>query len=322
MEPIVYANGSTLEDPALTYGIVFSNFMSKGVYTFEGGTDQLIGLMHAVLRSNGVDVRIKCDRGGDRSGAGPRCGPCASTAGPCQTRAVISNANLQATIFRLVATGALRSAIRRAGPRRAAEQLQHAGLHGDPPGSSPWTKPRAICCSAPRPASFAPNCCSVATSPAARFRSTIPARARTAGRAATSCPAPMPTTMTGPELTPEEYEAGKHDLIETTLGRAREVRARYPAPPRPTSKRRRPRHSPTIRSTSPGRASARNSRAWASAAVLPEQVQGLYHAGSVGIIMSGWLGAINYGVIVANDVDALLLKAAGAVPSAPEGVAP
>jgi hypothetical protein len=38
-------------------------------------------------------------------------------------------------------------------------------------------------------------------------------------------------------------------------------------------------------------------------------VKGLYHAGSVGIIMSGWLGAINYGVIVANDVDALLMKA-------------
>ena len=43
---------------------------------------------------------------------------------------------------------------------------------------------------------------------------------------------------------------------------------------------------------------------------LPEQVKGLYHAGSVGIIMSGWLGAINYGVIVANDVDALLTRAA------------
>ena len=36
---------------------------------------------------------------------------------------------------------------------------------------------------------------------------------------------------------------------------------------------------------------------------LPEQIAGLYHAGSVGIIMSGWLGAVNYGVIVANDVD-------------------
>ena len=32
-------------------------------------------------------------------------------------------------------------------------------------------------------------------------------------------------------------------------------------------------------------------------------VDGLFHVGSVGIIMSGWLGAINYGVIVANDVD-------------------
>ena len=39
MEPIAYANGSTLDDPAITYGIVFSNFMSKGVYTFQGGSD-------------------------------------------------------------------------------------------------------------------------------------------------------------------------------------------------------------------------------------------------------------------------------------------
>ena len=29
MEPITYANGSTLEDPAITYGIVFSNFMNR-----------------------------------------------------------------------------------------------------------------------------------------------------------------------------------------------------------------------------------------------------------------------------------------------------
>jgi phytoene dehydrogenase-like protein len=35
-------------------------------------------------------------------------------------------------------------------------------------------------------------------------------------------------------------------------------------------------------------------------------VPGLFHVGSVGIIMSGWLGAINYGVIVANDVDGFL----------------
>src|SRR5438552_3555026 len=60
MEPITYANGSTLEDPAITYGIVFSNFMSQGVYTFDGGTDRLIELMHDALVKTGVEVRIKC----------------------------------------------------------------------------------------------------------------------------------------------------------------------------------------------------------------------------------------------------------------------
>ena len=47
---------------------------------------------------------------------------------------------------------------------------------------------------------------------------------------------------------------------------------------------------------------------------LPKQVAGLHHAGSVGIIMSGWLGTINYGVIVANNVDKQL-HALGSVPA-------
>jgi phytoene dehydrogenase-like protein len=41
---------------------------------------------------------------------------------------------------------------------------------------------------------------------------------------------------------------------------------------------------------------------------LPAQIPGLYHAGSVGIIMSGWLGTINYGVITANQIDKLLFQ--------------
>jgi phytoene dehydrogenase-like protein len=60
MEPITYANGSTLEDPAITYGIVFSNFMSKGVFIYQGGTDELIQRMRAKLRKN-VDIRIRAD---------------------------------------------------------------------------------------------------------------------------------------------------------------------------------------------------------------------------------------------------------------------
>jgi phytoene dehydrogenase-like protein len=39
---------------------------------------------------------------------------------------------------------------------------------------------------------------------------------------------------------------------------------------------------------------------------LPHYVHGLYHSGSVGIIMSGWLGTINYGVITADKVDQYL----------------
>jgi hypothetical protein len=49
MEPITYANGSTLEDPAITYGIVFSNFMAKGVFIYEGGTDDLVSKMQSEL---------------------------------------------------------------------------------------------------------------------------------------------------------------------------------------------------------------------------------------------------------------------------------
>ena len=64
MEPITYANGSTLDDPAITYGIVFSNFMNKGVFTFKGGTDVLINLMKEELERKGVTIctRAKVDR--------------------------------------------------------------------------------------------------------------------------------------------------------------------------------------------------------------------------------------------------------------------
>src|SRR5712691_9850837 len=101
MEPITYANGSTLEDPAISYGIVFSNFMSKGVFTFEGGTDKLIGLTERELRKNGVEICIKADvtridcRGGQVRGV-------EVNGRTIRTRSVMSNANLNATIFNLV----------------------------------------------------------------------------------------------------------------------------------------------------------------------------------------------------------------------------
>src|SRR3954471_18864493 len=101
MEPITYANGSTLEDPAISYGIVFSNFMSKGVFTFQGGTDRLIKLMHEELLRSGVDVRIRCDVekilvSGGRT-VGVRVG-----GRDIAASSVVSNSNLKTTINTLV----------------------------------------------------------------------------------------------------------------------------------------------------------------------------------------------------------------------------
>ena len=101
MEPITYANGSTLEDPAITYGIVFSNFMKNGVYTFQGGTDMLINMMHDELKRNNVDVRIKCDA----KKINTRRGAVESVEVNDRTircRSVVSNANLLTTIFKMV----------------------------------------------------------------------------------------------------------------------------------------------------------------------------------------------------------------------------
>src|SRR5256714_6551873 len=101
MEPITYANGSTLEDPALTYGIVFSNFMSKGVFTFQGGTDRLIELMRDDLMKSGVDVRIKCDAERIHVEHGRVTGVTVNgRVIPCD--AVVSNSNLKFTILQLV----------------------------------------------------------------------------------------------------------------------------------------------------------------------------------------------------------------------------
>jgi len=47
---------------------------------------------------------------------------------------------------------------------------------------------------------------------------------------------------------------------------------------------------------------------------LNENLPGLYHAGSAGIIMSGWLGTINYGVITANKIAGYLLNMSQQMP--------
>jgi phytoene dehydrogenase-like protein len=118
----------------------------------------------------------------------------------------------------------------------------------------------------------------------------------------------------------DEYQSSKRDLIETTLDalekyvpRCRERIVHVEAAT--------PRTFEHYTKHLSGASFGTKFEGLAVSRALPQQVRGLYHAGSCGIIMSGWLGTINYGVIVANDVDNYLMNAAvahplGAEPSA------
>ena len=104
MEPITYANGSTLDDPAITYGIVFSNFMNKGVFTFQGGTDRLITMMATELEKNGVTICMRSKVGRVVIDKGRVRGVMAGVAGSerfIATNCVISNSGLLNTIYDL-----------------------------------------------------------------------------------------------------------------------------------------------------------------------------------------------------------------------------
>jgi phytoene dehydrogenase-like protein len=108
-------------------------------------------------------------------------------------------------------------------------------------------------------------------------------------------------------MSEEEYQRSKQDLIETTLDAldkyVPDIRHRLAHVEAST-----PRTFQHYTKHAAGASFGTKFEGLAVSRALPDQIGGLYHAGSVGIIMSGWLGAINYGVIVANDVDAMLMK--------------
>jgi phytoene dehydrogenase-like protein len=110
-------------------------------------------------------------------------------------------------------------------------------------------------------------------------------------------------------LSEADYEASKRDLVETTIAALEkyipDVRQKLDHAEAST-----PRTFEHYTRHVAGASFGTKFEGLAVSRGMPEQIKGLYHAGSVGIIMSGWLGAMNYGVIVANDVDALLLKTA------------
>jgi phytoene dehydrogenase-like protein len=307
MEPITYANGSTLEDPALTYGIVFSNFMSKGVYTFQGGTDRLIGLMEADLQKNGVDVRIRANVERILI-AGHRVDGVAVNGRVIRCRAVVSNGNLLGTIFKLAGQSQFDADfVERARAVRlnnSSTQVYIALKPGDPIDE---TDCGDLLFSSTAPVFRTDLLLSrnvTSRTYSFYYPKTRPGRDRSLVVASTNA-----NYDDWSRLPRDEYDRSKRDLIDNTLDALEKyvpnVRRRVDAVDCATPM--------TFEHYTKHLAGASFGTKFEGLAIsrgLPEQVGGLYHAGSVGIIMSGWLGAVNYGVIVANDVDSLLVSKA------------
>ncbi|MFL2870776.1 MAG: phytoene desaturase family protein [Pirellulaceae bacterium] len=307
MEPIVYANGSTLEDPAITYGIVFSNFMNKGVYTFEGGTDLLVEKMHAELLSNNVDVRINTDVSRIMVERGKVVGV-EVNGRQIKTGAVVSNANLLSTVFKLVGEDHF--------DRDFIDKTREVRLNN--------SSTQVYMALAPEDTIDESTGDLLFSSTADRFQTDlllsrdITSRTfsfyypRTRPQGRPRCLIVSSTNANHEDwvdLSKEDYETQKDDLIETTLDaiekyvpNARE-RIVYTEASTPLTFQHFTKHID-------GASFGTKFEGLEISRGLPDQINGLYHAGSVGIIMSGWLGTINYGVIVANDVDAMLMKSA------------
>lgn len=329
MEPITYANGSTLEDPALTYGIVFSNFMSKGVFTFQGGTDLFVKMLRDELVKNGVDIALNSPvekilvKDGRVAGVkiasrglsvnSPEIGGAPKAVSPLAGKeiaasAVLSNSNLKGTIFNLVGREyfsedfvAKAEAVRL---NNSSVQVYVALKEGEtideeqcgdllftsvaPEFRTDWLLSRHI---TSRTYSF-------------YYPKTRPGTDRYYVVASSNA-----NYEDWANLSDEAYETSKQDLIDTTLDALDKyvpgIRDKVAYVEAATPK--------TFRDYTDHWLGASFGTKYEGLEIsrsLNSQVPGLYHAGSVGIIMSGWLGAVNYGVIASSDVDEYLLRVA------------
>lgn len=304
MEPITYANGSTLNDPALTYGIVFSNFMGSGVYTFEGGTDNLIKMMRDELLANGVDIKMNAKvekiliEGGQVSGLETK-------EDQVFAPVIVSNANLYKTIFQL--TGE---------QYYSPEYLQKAKAVRMNSSSCQVYMSFKEGYQLPHIGDL------IFTSKNATYDAENLLAQHTSSRTfsvyypETRPQHPMPPTVVAStnanyldwkNLNTDDYEKHKKKLIEETLvafdeiapGASANIEHIEAATPL-TIERYTHHHQ--------GSSFGTKFEGLEVSSKLQEQIPGLYHSGSVGIIMSGWLGAANYGVIQSNQVESYLLK--------------
>ncbi|OFZ17174.1 MAG: phytoene dehydrogenase [Bdellovibrionales bacterium GWA2_49_15] len=302
LEPITYANGSTLEDPAIAYGIVFSNFMNKGVYIFQGGTDLMIELMKTELLKNGVDIKLHSEVEKILIENGKVVGVQAGgeTIG---SRAVVSNAHLLSTIFKLVGpehfSPDFQKTSEQVRPNTSSCQVYMGLKQGE---SIPYMGDLIFCSKARQ---FSTE---MLLNPAIEgqtfsfyYPEMRPHREQTYAVVSSS----NARYEDWANLSSEIYQKRKQHLIDRALADLEELvpgvgrKIDFAEAATPLTLERFTRHPM-------GASFGTKFEGLEASKKLSEEIAGLYHAGSVGIIMSGWLGAANYGAIQSHAVNTYL----------------
>lgn len=301
MEPISYANGSSFADPAISYGIVFSNFMSKGVFTYCGGTDHLIKQMKGELRKNGVELRnrVQVDR---ILVEGGRVAGIEAHGRRIEAGSVLSNANLKSTILDLVGpehfSPEFTQEVEAVRLNNSSTQVYMGVKAGE---KIPFVTDLLF--TSTRETFDSPSLCDKHGE--SRTFSFYYPKTRPGSDRYTLVSSMNANWDDWANLGDEDYEADKARLIEDTLvtlerlvpGTRSKIDYVEASTPRTFKFYTQHQQGSSFGTKFEGLGPSMN---------LSDQVTGLYHAGSVGIIMSGWLGAANYGVITANKVDAFL----------------
>lgn len=304
LEPIVYANGSNLEDPAISYGIVFSNFMSKGVYIFQGGTDTMISMMREELLKNGVDIQMQA-RVEKILVENKQATGVVVKGHTIKSRAVVSNSNLLTTVHKMVGDEHFSADfVKKAKAVRlntsscqvymgikSGESIPFVGdlvfTSEDQSFStdlilSPQVGSQTFSLYYPDSRPHLDPKYAIVSSSNARFDDWI-------------------------NLSEDEYEKQKQFIIERALSGLEKiipgVRAKinYVDAATPLTVQRYTLHEK-------GASFGTKFEGLDVSMNMHKEISGLFHAGSVGIIMSGWLGAANYGVIQAHEVDNYLSR--------------
>ncbi|MDH4367899.1 MAG: NAD(P)/FAD-dependent oxidoreductase [Dehalococcoidia bacterium] len=308
MEPIAYANGSTLDDPAIAYGIVFSGFLNKGVYTFQGGTDKIIGMMRAELVKNGVDIRTKCLVEKIDIEAGKIAGVVANGK-MIKGKAVVSNGNLLSTIHKLVGDEHFSQSFVEEAKKVRLNNSSCQVYIGIKKGDKIDYIGDVIFTSDAQTLDSAELRSKNTTS---RSFSIYYPQSRPGSDMFSIVASTSANYEDWAFLSEQEYRAAKENLVQRTLNALEkyipEIRDKVDhleaATPRTFQ-----RYTLHLNGASFGT----KFEGLKVSMGLPKQIPGLFHTGSAGIIMSGWLGAASYGVIAANGVDRFLSTGVGNV---------